>query len=127
MGEDTAMIEMTQENDKYKVEIKQYFSPYIKNKLDDFNQKRKETAFKKQQGYKPIELSETGLEMVESIQFDTTLKDNIWTSNLNLEDKADVKNKVKGVYYLNTDNFKIKIRNIAGDELIINSDDIFNY
>jgi hypothetical protein len=46
---------------------------------------------------------------------------------LNLEDKADVKNKVKGVYYLNTDNFKIKIRNIAGDELIINSDDIFNY
>ncbi len=65
--------------------------------------------------------------MVESIQFDTTLKDNIWTSNLNLEDKADVKNKVKGVYYLNTDNFKIKIRNIAGDELIINSDDIFNY
>jgi adenine-specific DNA-methyltransferase len=127
MGEDTAMIEMTQENDTYKVEIKQYFSPYIKNKLDDFNQKRKETAFKKQQGYKPIELSETGLEMVESIQFDTTLKDNIWTSNLNLEDKADVKNKVKGVYYLNTDNFKIKIRNIAGDELIINSDDIFNY
>jgi uncharacterized protein YxjI len=62
--------------------------------------------------------------MVESIQFDTTLKDNIWTSNLNLEDKADVKSKVKGVYYLNTDNFKIKIRNIAGDELIINSDDI---
>jgi adenine-specific DNA-methyltransferase len=124
MGEDTAMIEMTKKKDKYKVEIKQYFSPYIKNKLDDFNQKRKETAFKKQQKYKPIELSETGLEMVESIQFDTTLKDNIWTSNLNLEDKADVKSKVKGVYYLNTDNFKIKIRNIAGDELIINSDDI---
>ena len=124
MGEDTAMIEITKEKDKCKVEIKQYFSPYIKNKLDDFNQKRKETAFKKQQEYKPIELSETGLEMVESIQFDTTLKDNIWTSNLNLEDKADVKSKVKGEYYLNTDKFKIKIRNIAGDELIINSVDI---
>lgn len=124
MGEDTTMIEMTKENDKYKVVIKQYFSPYIKNKLDDFNQKRKETAFKKQQEYKPIELSETGLEMIESIQFDTTLKDNIWTSNLDIEDKADVKSKVKGVYYLNTDKFKIKIRNIAGDELIINSDDI---
>jgi adenine-specific DNA-methyltransferase len=124
MGEDTAMIEMTKLQDKYKVEIKQYFSPYIKNKLDDFNLKRKETAFKKQQEYKPIELSETGLEMIENVQFDTTLKENIWTSNLDLEDKADVKSKVKGVYYLNTDKFKIKIRNIAGDELIINSDDI---
>jgi len=124
MSEDTAMIQITQEKHKYKVEIKQYFSPYIKNKLDDFNKKRKETAFKKQQEYKPIELSETGLEMIESIQFDTTLKDNIWTSNLDLEDKADVKSKVKGIYYTSTEKFKIKIRNIAGDELIINSDDI---
>jgi len=124
MGEDTALIEMTKEKDKYKVEIKQYFSPYIKNKLDDFNLKRKETAFKKQEEYKPIELSEAGLEMIESIQFDTTLKDKIWTSNLDLEDKADVKSKVKGIYYTSTDKFKIKIRNIAGDELIINSDDI---
>jgi adenine-specific DNA-methyltransferase len=124
IGEDTAVIEMTKLQDKYKVEIKQYFSPYIKNKLDDFNLKRKETAFNKQQEYKPIELSETGLEMIENVQFDTTLKENIWISNLDLEDKADVKSKVKGVYYLNTDKFKIKIRNIAGDELIINSDDI---
>lgn len=124
MGEDTAMIEMTKEKDKYKVEIKQYFSPYIKNKLDDFNQKREETVFKNQKEYKPIQLSETGLEMVESIQFDTTLKEKIWTSNLALEDKADVMSKVKGIYYTSTDKFKIKIRNIAGDELILNSDDI---
>jgi adenine-specific DNA-methyltransferase len=124
MGEDTALIEMTKEKDKYKVEIKQYFSPYIKNKLDDFNLKRKETAFKKQEEYKPIELSEAGLEMIESIQFDTTLKDKIWTSNLDLEDKADVKSKVKGVYYISTDIFKIKIRNIAGDELVLSSNEI---
>lgn len=124
MGEDTAMIEMTKEKDKYKVEIKQYFSPYIKNKLDDFNQKREETVFKNQKEYKPIQLSETGLEMVESIQFDTTLKEKIWTSNLALEDKADVMSKVKGIYYTSTVKFKIKIRNIAGDELILNSDDI---
>ncbi len=124
MGEDTAMIEMTKENDKYKVEIKQYFSPYIKNKLDDFNLKRKETAFKKQQDYNPIELSKNGHEMIESVQFDTTLKNGIWTSNLNLEDKATLKTKIKGTYFLKTSKFEIKMRNIAGDELILSSEDI---
>lgn len=124
MGEDTADISMTKENSKYKVEIKQYFSPYLKTKIDDFNAKRKATAFKKQQEYKPLELSESGLEMLESVQFDTSLKNGLWTSNLNLEDKADVKNKVKGIYNLDTDKFEIKIRNIAGDELIIKSEDL---
>lgn len=118
------MIKMTKENDKYKVEIKQYFSPYIKNKLDDFNLKRKETAFKKQQDYKPIELSKSGHEMIESVQFDTILKNGIWTSNLNLEDKATLKTKIKGTYFLKTSKFEIKIRNIAGDELILSSGDI---
>ncbi len=124
LGEDTAEISITKENDKYKVEIKQYFSPYLKTKIDEFNAKRKATAFKKQQEYKPLELSEKGLEMIESVQFDTTLKKGLWTSNLNLEDKADVKSKVKGTYNLDTDKFEIKIRNIAGDELIIKSGDL---
>ncbi len=124
LGEDTADIAITKQKDKYKVEIKQYFSPYLKTKIDDFNAKLKATAFKKQQEYKPLELSENGLEMIESVQFDTTLKEDIWTSNLSLEDKAGIKSKVKGIYYLNTDNFVIKIRNIAGDELIIKSDEL---
>jgi len=38
-----------------------------------------------------------------------------------LEDKAGVKEKIKGAYLLKTNNFKIKIRNIAGDEIIIDS------
>ncbi len=124
LGEDTAEISMAKENDKYKVKIKKYFSPYLKTKIDDFNTKRKVTAFKKQQEYKPLELSENGLEMIESIQFDTSLKNGVWTSNLNLEDKADIKSKVKGTYNLGTDKFEIKIRNIAGDELIIKSDEL---
>lgn len=124
LGEDTADISMAKEKAKYKVEIKQYFSPYLKTKIDDFNEKRKATAFKKQEDYTPLQLSESGLEMIESVQFDTTLKKNIWTSNLTLEDKAEVKSKVKGMYLLDTDKFVMKIRNIAGDELMINSDDL---
>ena len=124
LADDTADVVMTKENGKYKVEIKQYFSPYLKTKIDDFNAKRKATAFKKQQEYNPLEISESGLELIESVQFDTTLKNDHWTSNLKLEDKADVKSKVKGTYYLETDKFEMKIRNIAGDELILKSDDL---
>ena len=124
LGEDTADIAITKEKDKYKVEIKQYFSPYLKTKIDDYNAKHQVIAFKKGQEFKPLELSNTGLELIESVQFDTTLKKDVWTSNLSLEDKAGIKSKVKGIYYLNTDNFVIKIRNIAGDELIIKSDEL---
>lgn len=123
-GEDTAEISIIKEKGKYKVEIKQYFSPYLKTKIDDFNEKRKATAFKKQEEFKSLKLSDSGLEMIESVQFDTTLKKNIWTSNLTLEDKAEVKSKVKGTYNLDTDKFVMKIRNIAGDELLITSDEL---
>ena len=124
LADDTADVVITKENGKYKVEIKQYFSPYLKTKIDDFNEKRKAIAFKKQQEYKPLELSESGLELIESVQFDTTLKNGYWTSNTNLEDKAEIKGKVKGIYFLDTDKFEMKIRNIAGDELILKSDDL---
>jgi len=145
MGEDTAEISMTKENSKYKVKIKQYFSPYLKTKIDDFNIKKELTARRKvakqlsiydiqneqiieeieqSQIFVPVKLSESGLEMLESVQFDTTLKNGLWTSNLSLEDKANVKSKVKGTYNLDTDKFEIKIRNIAGDELVIKSDDL---
>lgn len=125
---DNADIEVKKEKDKYKVTIKRYFSSYLKTKMDDFNAKKvkkqkeifeedgKETE---KQTTKKITLSKTGLELIESVQFDTTLrKDGIWESNLDLEDKAGIKDKIKGTYILPTNKFKLKIRNIAGDEFI---------
>lgn len=126
---DNADIEVKKEKDKYKITIKRYFSSYLKTKIDDFNAKKvkkqkeifeedgKETE---KQTTKKITLSKTGLELIESVQFDTTLrKDGIWVSNLDLEDKAGIKDKIKGTYILPTNKFKIKIRNIAGDEMIV--------
>lgn len=57
------------------------------------------------------------------LKFDTTL-DEFWKSNREFEDKAGIKDKIKGTYLLDTDKFKIKIRNIAGDEIIINSKEL---
>jgi adenine-specific DNA-methyltransferase len=121
--QDNATVEATKQGSKYKVEIKNYFSPYLKNKIDDYNVKKTKKGTIQQDLSNVVKISENGLELIEAIQFDTTL-DKFWKSNKELEDKAGIKEKIKGTYFLDTDNFKIKIRNIAGDEIIINSKDL---
>jgi len=111
---DCADIEVKKESNGFKVEIKKFFSHYLKKKIDEYNAKRNLIDSQKE-----IKISDSGLELIESVQFDTTLRKDIWTSNLDLEDKASVKDKINGVYNLKTDKFKIKIRNIAGDEVVV--------
>jgi len=125
---DNADIEIKKQDKQYQVSIKKYFSPYLKAKIDEYNAKKvkkgQEELTGKDEVKNKVRISDTGLELIEAIQFDTTLKKNgIWTSNLELEDKAGIKEKIKGTYLLDTDKFKIKIRNIAGDEIIISSDE----
>jgi len=126
---DNADIEMKKQGKQYKVKIKKYFSPYLKTKIDEYNAKRvkdgQRKLKKKGEEKDKVKISNTGLELIEAIQFDTTLKKSgVWTSNLELEDKAGVKEKIKGTYLSDTNKFKIKIRNIAGDEIIISSKDL---
>ncbi|KOR27869.1 hypothetical protein TI04_12365, partial [Achromatium sp. WMS2] len=117
---DNADIKISKQGNKYKVEIKMFFSPYLKNKIDDYNAKKTKKGTLEQDLSKAVKISSNGLELIESVQFDTTLG-KIWKSNPELEDKAGIKEKIKGTYTLDTDKFKMKIRNIAGDEIIIAS------
>ncbi len=143
-GEENAQVSLKKAGEGFKVEIKKYFSSYLNKKIENYNAKREMTYRKKlakqldikdpqdekvgkkinsqDSEYKPVQISNNGLELIESVQFDTTLKGEVWHSNLDLEDKAEIKSKIKGVYHLKTDKFKIKIRNIAGDELIIDGE-----
>jgi len=120
---DNADIKISKQGGKYKVEIKKFFSPYLKNKIDEYNAKKTKKGTLEQDLSKAVKISSNGLELIEAVQFDTTLQ-KVWKSNLELEDKAGIKEKIKGVYNLDTDKFKIKIRNIAGDEIVIDSEDI---
>ena len=120
---DNADIKVSKQGSKYKVEIKKFFSPYLKNKIDDYNAKKTKKGTLEQDLSKAVIISSNGLELIEAVQFDTTLK-KVWKSNPDLEEKAGIKEKIKGVYTLDTDKFKMKIRNIAGDEIIIDSEDI---
>ena len=97
---------------KYKVTIKNYFSPYLKGKIDEENLRRVKKANSKQ-----VEISDNGYELIELVSFDTKLKEE-WCSVV--EDKSeDFSTQIEGSYILKTDKFKMKIRNIAGDEIII--------
>ena len=127
---DNADIEVKKQDKQYKVKIKKYFSPYLKKKIDEYNAKKVKNGQRELEDknkMEEIKISNTGLELIEAIQFDTTLKKSgVWVSNLELEDKAGSKEKIKGEYLLNTNKFKIKIRNIAGDEITISSKDLKN-
>ena len=126
-AEDNAVIDVKKQKNKIIVEIKKYFSPYLKTKIDEYNNKRVQKWSLEQDKSKSIKISANGLELIESIQFDTELKKSgVWTSNLELEDNASKKEQIKGRYELETDKFKIKIRNIAGDEIIIDSKELKN-
>jgi len=119
-AEDNADIEVKKEGSKCKVKIKKYFSPYLKAKIDEYNVKKVKKGTLEGEKKTAVKISVDGLELIESVQFDTDLKKSgIWTSNLDLEDKAEVKDKIKGVYVLPSSKFKMKIRNISGDEIIL--------
>ena len=120
---DGADIRVRKQKNKCKVEIKNYYSPYLKNKIDEYNAQKTQRGAIDQDLSKAVEISKEGLELIEAVQFDTTLK-KVWKSNPALEDKAGAKEKIKGAYLLDTDKFKLKIRNIAGDEIILASDEL---
>ena len=69
---DNATLELTKNGNAYLLKITKYFSPYLKNKLDEYNLKVLRE--------KSISLSETGLELIEAVQIDTSLGKH-WQSN----------------------------------------------
>lgn len=115
---DSAVVTKREVDGKYLIRIKNYFSPYLKKKVDEFNDLNKKSK---------IILSNNGYEFIQNVQFDTTLsEDGIWYSNLELEDDAPKNSQIKGTYLLSSSKFKMKIRNIAGDEVVISSEEVQN-
>jgi adenine-specific DNA-methyltransferase len=92
------------------------------------NDEESETENKsKKKRFKPIEISETGLELIEMISLDCTNTEGIWKSDYEIKiDKNGflfnngVKTKVfwDGKISFKKKPFRLKVRNIAGDETI---------
>lgn len=131
--EDEAEWELSQTEGElmpiWKVTLKSFHSDRVQRKIDEVNFKGQEQALKQGKEFKPIEISDEGLETIEWVSLDCTNadKDAAWQSD------AEIKIDRLGYVISNgkkTQNFwdatiispdkplRMKIRNICGDESI---------
>jgi len=107
----------------YEVEIESFYSDRLKQKIDEYNSKQ---ALKANGSY--ISISENGLELVEYISLDCTNDSGAWQSDSEIKidkngfvsiDGTKTKEFWNGKISSNTKPKRLKIRNIAGDEIIV--------
>lgn len=110
----------------YSVVIDKFISDRVLSKIDEFNQKSFLNSSEKKP-YKPIEISEEGLELIEFISLDCTATEGEWHSDSEIKiDKNSfvivngekTKNFWDGTVRSDKKPLRIKIRNICGDETV---------
>ena len=111
------------------VGIKHFASDRVQQKIDEYNDKMHAQAIKKNEEYKPLTISDEGLELIEFISLDCTNNEGSWISNSEI--KVEKNNYVTingektktywdGKIAFTKKPLRMKIRNICGDETIIN-------
>ena len=107
----------------YSVVIDRFLSDRVMQKIQDFNLTASQNASKK--GYKPIDISDEGLELIEYLSLDCTAASGPWHSDSEIKiDKLGyvVKNGTKTKSFWDgritslQKPLRLKIRNICGDE-----------
>ena len=110
----------------YSVVIDKFISDRVLSKIDEFNQKAFLNSSEKKP-YKPIEISEGGLELIEFISLDCTATEGEWHSDSEIKiDKNSfvivngekTKDFWEGTVRSNKKPLRLKIRNICGDETV---------
>lgn len=111
----------------YSIIIDKFMSDRVISKIDEFNRKSLINSSAKKP-HKPIEISEDGLELIEFLSVDCTASDGEWHSDSEIKiDKNGFVivngNKTKdfwdGKIRCEQKPFRLKIRNICGDETSI--------
>ena len=131
--EDEAEFNVSQVQDgifqKWQVSIERYHSDRVKRKIDEYNINGQTQASAKGKEFKPILISEEGLETIEWLSVDSTTADKNAPWHSDTEIKIDrlgyvIENGKKTTSFwdgtIRTDNppLRLKIRNICGDESI---------
>ena len=113
--------------DVYTVAITRFYSDRVSQKIREFNQKSIANTKKK---YTPIELSQEGLEAIELVSLDCTTaeQDAPWHSDSEIKIEKDNTITINGyktsdfwngAIHADIKPFRMKIRNICGDETIV--------
>jgi len=132
----------------FEIEFNSFVSDRLNQKIDEYNQKKalqskkgkkdlfdeetedggEEDPPKKKTKFKPLEISENGLELIEFVSLDCTNKDGVWKSDVEIKiDKNSfvilngkkTKEFWNGKIVSEKNPLRMKVRNIAGDESII--------
>lgn len=132
--EDEAEFKMSQVQDgifpKWQVSIERFHSDRVKRKIDEYNINGQTQASAKGKEFKPILISEEGLETIEWLSVDSTTADKKAPWHSDAEIKIDrlgyvIENGKKTTRFwdgtIRTDNrpLRLKIRNICGDESVL--------
>lgn len=136
---------LTKTEDGWRVEITRFYSDRIAQKIDAHNQKLRLNKGKKKArqitleeaengeetapvNFSPIEISKNGLELIELISLDCTATEGVWHSDSEIKiDKKGyvIRNGKKtkefwdGTISSTQKPLRLKIRNIAGDETVV--------
>lgn len=113
----------------WQVSIKRFFSDRVSKKIEEFNLKGQQQALKGNKTFKPITLSEEGLETIEYLSLDCTSADDSapWHSDSEIlidklgyirKNGVDTKEFWDGMITSEPKPLRLKIRNICGDETI---------
>ena len=111
---------------RYAVVVDAFASDRVLQKIDEFNQKARMNATAKKP-FKPIEISDTGLELIEYLSLDCTAAQAEWHSDSEIKiDKNGfvIRNGEKtkefwdGTIRSEKKPLRLKIRNICGDETV---------
>ena len=148
VADDVVEYELSQSVDAWDITFTGFTSDRLSQKIEEYNQKRALNGARKslldvagengeeengeevkpRKKYKPIVISENGLELIELVSLDCSNSNGVWTSDHELKiDKNGhvILNGVKSKTFWdatissNQKPLRMKIRNIAGDETII--------
>jgi len=111
---------------RYAVVVDAFASDRVLQKIDEFNQKARMNATAKKP-FKPIEISDTGLELIEYLSLDCTAAQGEWHSDSEIKidkngfvirDGEKTKDFWDGTIRSEGKPLRLKIRNICGDETV---------
>ncbi|MCH8012156.1 MAG: site-specific DNA-methyltransferase [Candidatus Marinimicrobia bacterium] len=139
--DDYAEYNLTENKGEFIIELTQFISDRLRQKIDEYNQKgqlqplnevnedeNEKKSKKKKKKFVPIEISNVGLELIEFISLDCTNTEGLWHSDREIkidklgyivEDGKKTKNFWAAKIISKKKPLRMKIRNIAGDEVII--------
>ena len=127
-NENKDLFDTADTQELYEVSIDRFVSDRLIQKINAFNEKGNLQSLKNGRAFNPIEISEDGLELIELISLDCKNKDGEWFSSTELKiDKLGyvivngekTKEFWDGRIMSKEEPKRIKVRNISGDELIV--------